>query len=197
MEENFYRWIAVAIFIVGAGISSYFRRKADRESGEKISPRAEGLPIMIALRVFGLALWLGVFAYLINPAWMRWSQFDAPAWFRFTGAGIGILADALAYWVFSHLGNNVSPTVVIRKEHHLVTTGPYRWVRHPLYTMGMLSYLSFSMLAANWYIAALAVITFVVLCIRLPKEETGLIERFGDEYRQYMQRTGRFLPKLV
>jgi len=52
------------------------------------------------------------------------------------------------------------------------------------------------MLSANWLIAALSVALFVILNIRLPQEEAGLIEKFGDEYREYMQRTGRFLPKL-
>jgi len=196
MNENSLRFTAITIFIAGAAISTYFRRKADRQSGEKISPRAEGLPIMIVLRLFGLALWLGVFAYLINPNWMRWSQFELPLWVRWLGAGLGILADVLAYWVFSNLGTNVSSTVATRKQHQLVTSGPYRRVRHPLYTMGMLSYLSFALLAANWYIALLAIITFVILVFRLPQEEAGLIERFGDEYRAYMSRTGRFLPRL-
>lgn len=196
MNENIYRLTAIGIFLAGAAISTHFRRKADRETGEKISPRAEGLPIMIALRIFGLALWLGVFAYLIQPAWMSWSQFELPAGVRWAGAVLGGLAVLLAYWVFSNLGTNVSPSVETRKQHQLVTSGPYRWVRHPLYTMGMLSYLSFAILAANWYIALLAVVTFIILMIRLPKEEAGLIERFGDQYRDYMKRTGRFLPKL-
>lgn len=196
MNENTYRLWAIGIFLIGAGISGYFRRKADRDTGEKISPRAEGLPIMISLRVFGLALWLGVFAYLINPAWMHWSQVSLPTSARITGLALGVLADLLAYWVFSNLGTNVSPSVATRKRHQLVTSGPYRWVRHPLYTMGMISYLSFAIMAANWYIAALAVITFIILLIRLPKEEAGLIERFGDDYRRYMQQTGRFLPRL-
>ena len=60
----------------------------------------------------------------------------------------------------------------------------------------MISYLSFAMLSANWLIALLSLTVFVVLKVRLPQEEAGLIEKFGDEYREYMQRTGRFLPKL-
>lgn len=62
--------------------------------------------------------------------------------------------------------------------------------------MGMVSYLSFAMLSANWFIALLSVAVFVILNIRLPQEEAGLIAKFGDEYREYMQRTGRFLPKF-
>lgn len=196
MNENVFRFSAIAIFLIGAGISTYYRRKADRETGEKISPRSEGLPIMIALRAFGLTLWLGVLAYMINPAWMAWSQLEPPLWVRWAGLGLGLLAVLFAYWVFRYLGNNVSPSVATRREHQLVTSGPYRWIRHPLYTMGMLSYMSFAMLSANWFIAVLSVAVFVILNIRLPLEEAGLIDKFGDEYRAYMRRTGRFLPKL-
>jgi protein-S-isoprenylcysteine O-methyltransferase Ste14 len=196
MNENAYRFSALAVFLAGAAISTYFRRKADRETGEKVSPTAEGYPILIALRLFGLTLWAGVFVYLLNPGWMAWSQVPLPAPARWTGLGLGILADLVAYWVFSNLGDNVSPTVATRRQHNLVTTGPYRWVRHPLYSMGMLAYLSFSLLAANWFLAILAVAVFIVLNFRLPQEEAALAERFGDEYRQYMLRTGRFLPKF-
>jgi len=110
--------------------------------------------------------------------------------------GFDLLAVLFSYWVFNNLGNNVSPSVATRSQHQLVTSGPYRWIRHPLYTMGMVSYVSFAMLSANWAIAVLSLAVFVILNIRLPQEEAGLIEKFGDEYREYMQRTGRFLPKL-
>jgi len=196
MNENIYRWMAIAIFVAGAGISAYHRQKAERAGGEKIGSRVEGWVIRTGLRFFGFALWLGVFTYMINPDWMTWSQFQAPAWFRLTGAGIGVIADLLSFWVFTHLGNNVTQTILTRKDHKLVTDGPYRWVRHPLYTMGMAAYLSFSMLASNWYIAALAVTTFLILSRRVPGEEARLIERFGNEYRNYMKRTGKYLPRL-
>ncbi len=151
---------------------------------------------MIALRVFGLVLWAAVFAYLINPAWMAWSQLQLPGWLRWLGLALGLAADILSYWVFSNLGNNVSPSVATRNAHQLVTSGPYRWVRHPLYSMGMLAYLSFALLAANWFIALLSIAVFLVLLVRLPQEEAHLLEKFGDQYRAYMQRTGRFLPRF-
>jgi len=197
MNEQSYRLLAACIFTAGAAVSTYYRRRAERASrGEKISLREEGLSLMIALRVVGVALWLGVFAYLINPAWMAWAQISLPDWVRLAGGALGLVADLLAYWVFSHLGNNVPPTVTTRREHELVTTGPYRWVRHPLYSVGFLSYLSFALLAANWYVALLALSTLIIISIRVPKEERALIARNGDAYREYASRTGRFLPKL-
>jgi protein-S-isoprenylcysteine O-methyltransferase Ste14 len=197
VNENVYRWMALVIFLAGTGVSMYYRRRADREAGdEKISLTSEGLPLMLALRVGGVALWLGVFAYFINPAWMAWSQVELPVWLRLSGAALGILTDGLIYWVFSSLGNNVSPTVVTRSRHQLVTSGPYRWVRHPLYTVGFLSYIAFAILAANWYVAVLAVVALILLSLRVPAEEAALIARNGDAYRDYAKRTGRFLPRF-
>lgn len=80
-----------------------------------------------------------------------------------------------------------------REEHELVTGGPYRWVRHPLYAVGSSFFVSLSLVAANWF---MGLSSLSVLLVRLPKEEEKLIERFGDEYRQYMKRTGRLLPGL-
>jgi protein-S-isoprenylcysteine O-methyltransferase Ste14 len=196
MSDNIFRILAVIIFVSGAAISGYYRRKADREGG-KVSLKDEGLVIAINLRLFGLSLWAGVFAWLINPAWMNWSRFDLPEWVRWLGLLLGILANFLAYWIFSNLDNNVSPTVVARENAQLVTSGPYRWVRHPLYTMGTIAYLGFALISEDWFVALMSVLVFVMLSIRTPKEEARLIEKFGDEYRQYMQRTGRFLPKFI
>ena len=196
-SDTTFRILAAVIFVVGAAISSYHRRKADRAGGEKISFKEEGLPITITLRVLGLALWGGILAYLINPAWMAWSRVDLPEWARWVGVGMGVLADLLAYWVFTSLGNNVSPTVVTRTNHSLVTSGPYRWVRHPLYTMGMIGFLGYALLAENWFIALFALLGFIVLNVRVPKEEAMLVARFGDAYRSYMRNTGRYFPRLT
>lgn len=192
-----FRILAAAVFLVGAVISSYHRRKADRAGGEKLSLKEEGLPITIALRVLGLSLWAGFFAYMINPAWMAWSRVDLPEWARWLGVSLGVLADLLAWWVFTSLGNNVSPTVVTRADHRLVTSGPYRWVRHPLYSMGLIAYLGFALLAENGFIGLLAVLVFLVLSIRVPKEEAMLVARFGEAYRVYMRQTGRYFPRII
>jgi protein-S-isoprenylcysteine O-methyltransferase Ste14 len=83
-----------------------------------------------------------------------------------------------------------------REEHEPVTGGPYRWVRHPLYTVGTSFFVSLSLLAANWFMGLASLVVLVMLSIRLPKEEEKLIERFGDEYRSHMKRTGRLLPRI-
>lgn len=196
MNENIFRIIAAVILFTGVGISTYFRRKADRDSGEKLSRKADGTPMMMVIRIGGLILWLSPLVYLINPAWMAWSKLGLPEWVRWLGVGIGILCAFGIYWLFSSIGSGITPVSATRKEHKLSTSGIYHWVRHPLYTIGSSFIVSFGMMADNWFIAALGVLAFIGMAVRTPKEEANLIEKFGDEYREYMKRTGRFLPKL-
>jgi protein-S-isoprenylcysteine O-methyltransferase Ste14 len=197
MNENIFRILAGAILITGMGISTYFRRKADRVTGEKLSRKADGNIMMTFIRIGGLILWLSPFVYLINPNWMAWSKIGLPEWVRWAGVGIGILCTLGIYWLFSSIGSGITPTSATRKEHKLVTNGIYRWVRHPLYTIGSSMFVAFGMMADNWFIALLGVLAFIGMAVRTPQEEANLIEKFGDEYREYMKRTGRFLPKLV
>ena len=196
MNENIFRILAAIILFTGISISVYFRRKADRESGEKISRSVDGKVLMTIIRIGGLLLWFSPLIYLINPKWMAWSKLGWPVGIRWLGVLVGLLCVAAIYWLFSSIGSGITPTSATRKQHILVMSGPYRWIRHPLYTIGSSLFVSFGMMADNWFIAALGILTFILMAIRTPKEEANLIEKFGDEYREYMKRTGRFLPKL-
>lgn len=197
MNETVFRILAAVILITAIGISSYFRRKADRDTGEKISRKVDGSVMMTAIRLGGLVLWLSPFVYLVNPEWMAWSKIGLPVWVRWLGFVIGVLCVLGIYWLFSSIGSGITPTSATRKQHSLVTSGPYRWVRHPLYTIASTLFVAFGMMADIWFIAALGMLTFVLMAIRTPKEEANLIEKFGDEYRDYMKRTGAFLPKFT
>jgi protein-S-isoprenylcysteine O-methyltransferase Ste14 len=151
---------------------------------------------MNIIRIGGLILWLSPLVYLINPAWMAWSKISLPEWGRWLGVGLGFLCVIGIYWLFSSIGSGITPTSATRKEHRLVTSGPYRWVRHPLYTIGSSLFIAFGLMADNWFIIALGLLAFIAMANRTPKEEANLIEKFGDEYREYMKRTGRYFPKL-
>ena len=196
MNENIFRIIAAVVLFSAMSISIYFRRKADRDTGEKIARKVDGNVMMTAIRIGGLILWLSPFIYLINPNWMAWSKVGLPDSVRWLGVGIGVLCVFGIYWLFSSIGSGITPTSATRKEHVLVTHGIYRWVRHPLYTIASSLFVAFGMMADNWFIALLGILTFILMAIRTPKEEANLIAKFGDEYREYMKRTGRFLPKF-
>lgn len=196
MNENIFRIFAALILFTGIGISTYYRAKADKETGEKVSRRVDGSIMMSIIRIFGLVLWLSPLVYLLNPAWMTWSKIGLPESVRWLGVLLGILCVAGIYWLFSSIGSGITPTSATRKQHALVTSGPYRWVRHPLYTIGSSMFIAFGMMADNWFVALLGILAFIAMAVRTPKEEANLIEKFGDEYREYIKHTGRFLPKL-
>jgi protein-S-isoprenylcysteine O-methyltransferase Ste14 len=194
-SENIYRIVALLLLAGGMSISIYYRSQANR-SGDDIDPSQEGPLILTLRRLFGLSLWISALVYLINPSWMAWSSLALPVWVRWSGGGLLAMSIPLTYWVFSSLGKNVTPTVVTRREHSLVTHGPYRWVRHPLYSVGFMAFAGLSLLAANWFIPLALALTYVTLVLRTPIEEERLIEKFGDQYRDYKRRTGRYLPRL-
>jgi protein-S-isoprenylcysteine O-methyltransferase Ste14 len=196
MNETTFRILAAVILIAAMGISSYFRRRADRESGESIPRQVDGTLTMTLIRIGGLVLWLSPFVYLLNPGWMAWSKIGLPEWARWLGVGLGFACTLGVYWLFSSIGNSITPTSATRREHQLVTRGPYRWVRHPLYTIGSSLFVAFGMMADNWFIAALGMLAFIGMALRTPKEEANLVEKFGEEYIRYMNATGRFLPKI-
>jgi len=198
--ETTFQITGLVLFAMVVSVSGYFRRraaKAGAKAGDKINWRGEGVAIMVLLRIFGFAMWLSLLAYLINPRWMAWSALPLPAWLRWVGVAMVAAAIPLMLWMFRSLGRNVTDTVAIRREHTLVTHGPYRWIRHPMYSFGFLGFIGFNLLAANWFMAAASVLALIMLALRTPIEEARLIEQFGDEYREYMKRTGRFLPRLM
>ena len=190
-----FRIVTIALFALLAGTGIYHRVRAAKAADE-ISRKEEGLPVMVLLRVFGLSMWLGLIVYMINPQWMAWSAWSAPEWLRWMGAASVLVSIPLIYWMFHSLGKNVTDTVAIREEHKLVTEGPYRYIRHPMYSFSMLSFIGFSLLTANWFIGLAGGLALVMLAIRTPLEEAKLEEKFGKAYREYSARTGRFFPKL-
>ncbi len=191
---DIYRILFTSAFLIVFITVSRYRSKA--QAGEKFDTSQEGW-IYIPLRLFGLAIWGYCFVYIINPNWLRWAEFSLPDWVRWTAAIVGILfVPPLIHWAQKSLGRNVSTTVIIRKEHELITHGPYRWIRHPLYTIGATFFLSLALISGSWFLLAAMALGLPLLLARTPIEEARLLAEYGDEYRAYVNRTGRFFPKL-
>jgi len=194
-DDQTFRMILLAGFLILMPVGIYHRVRS-QATGEKLDRRQEGLLILLTLRPMAAAGAMGFIAYLINPAWMAWSSVPLPVWLRWIGIALGVLAGFLLIWTFRSLGKNLTDTVVTRKEHTLVTSGPYRWVRHPFYLTLALAVLANSLAAANCFLLITGCLALAFITLRTRKEEENLVARFGDEYRMYMQRTGRFLPRI-
>ena len=193
-RELLFRLITAAVIAIAFSVSIYFRHQAERQGGKLV--KSEGQRLLIPLRLLGLIALLPLLGYLINPAWVEWARFILPAWLRWLGAIIAISTLPALYAVFATIGNNISPTEATRAGHQLMTSGPYRWIRHPLYTFGTLLMVALMLLTGLWWLGLFLLPALLALVWRTRYEEANLLAHFGDEYRLYMQRTGRFLPKL-
>lgn len=137
------------------------------------------------------------FLYLLAGRTLAWATVPLPAVARWAGAGLGVAALALFAWVHRSLGVNYSWLLRVRAQHTLITDGPYRWVRHPMYSAFYLLHIAVALLSANAFIALTWLGGLTLLLVRRVREEEAmLVEAFGAEYRRYMERTGRFLPRL-
>ncbi len=195
-NERLYSTATVLLFVSAISISIYFRSKAARQSSEDLLEGGGGIPFILFRLTFMLSMLSFVVAYAINPAWVEWASFRIPVWVRVCGGAIAITMISCFFWLFKHIGRTITPTHKTRADHALVTTGPYHWVRHPLYSAGMTFWLSIGLLSAKWVFVALLGLMMVFLLVRIPQEEANLVEKFGDEYRDYMKRTGRFFPRM-
>ena len=192
----------VAFWILLAGVfvmRIYFSLKV-RQAGERLMPdreavQREGRGTFIIRVVMGFVLLGWLILYAINPTWMKVLSVPFPNWLRCLGFALGLASLGFWSWTQVALGKEWSPQLQLRKEHHLVTTGPYARIRHPLYT-AMIGYgTSLALVTANWLFIIFAIIAAGLTFARVPKEEKMLIQKFGENYKAYMQKTGRFFPK--
>jgi protein-S-isoprenylcysteine O-methyltransferase Ste14 len=194
-HDQTFRAVLVGVFLVVLPIGIYFRF-ASQATHEKLDRRQEGLFILATLRPLGASFWLALIVWMIDPGWMAWSGVSLPIWLRWTGVGMLTCAVGLLVWTLRCLGRNLTDTVVTRQDHTLVVDGPYRWIRHPFYDSAALLMLAISLIAANGFLFVIGIVVLCLLIIRTRTEEENLMRRFGSSYRMYLERTGRFLPRI-
>jgi protein-S-isoprenylcysteine O-methyltransferase Ste14 len=195
-DDTVFRVLAAAVVIVMIGTSIYFRHRADRQGG-RVS-RAEEPPLVrYGLSISGLLGFGGLLAYFGFPSLLAWTMVPVPVELRWVGLALALVSALVTVWIFRTLGNNVTRTVVAREGATLVTTGPYRFVRHPLYSNGALAFMALSLVTRSWWFVVCVLAALALLAIRTRQEEAHLEARFGDAWRRYAAKTGRFLPRLV
>lgn len=193
-DPHVFRWLFLLLLSLNLGISGYYRWRARSE--EMIPRSAETGPLKLTRATFAIPGMLLLLTYVIYPPLVAWSSLAVPLWARWLGVLVGLSATPLNLWVLSSLGKNVSETVLTKSNHKLITGGPYRWVRHPLYASSFTLLGGLSLVAANWLMAVLAVGAVALFSVVIiPLEENELLKKFGDRYRDYQRTTGRLLPR--
>lgn len=146
-------------------------------------------------RLFATAYLLMPF-YFLTP-WIDFAHLPAPDWVRWLGALVTISGILLFGWTHQVLGLNWTAVLALSEKHQLVTNGPYRYVRHPMYAAFYVIGIGFLLLSVNWLISLVYLATLTMMYVaRVSAEEQMMIERFGESYRQYMKTSGRIFPRF-
>ncbi|MCR4438692.1 MAG: isoprenylcysteine carboxylmethyltransferase family protein [bacterium] len=195
-SPSFFRVGFFTIFTLLSVMRLYYRARAGLLR-EPPPLRAEGNLVPVVRVLFGVPLLLATLCYCLAPQRLSWMTVPLPATARLAGLALGLGA-LLALWSVHHaLGNNFTTSVVPKAHHTLVQTGPYRWVRHPMYSSYLLLFVAAFLVSENAGIGLMGTaIILSLMTLRLRKEEALLIERFGEKYRSYMKTTRKFFPAI-
>jgi protein-S-isoprenylcysteine O-methyltransferase Ste14 len=148
------------------------------------------LPLLIAVLLLGPGDWFG-------HSLLR-EQFVPHTTLVYSiGLGFAVCGALLAISSRVMLGRNWSATVQLKQDHELITTGPYRLVRHPIYTGLLLLFLGNAVMVGDWRGLLAVAIVFVSFWRKLRLEEAWLTQHFGEPYRLYQGRTNALIPAVL
>jgi protein-S-isoprenylcysteine O-methyltransferase Ste14 len=145
-------------------------------------------PMVVAAAI----LWsprLGVPA--LDARFMPWAP-----WQFWAGAVVTAGGLAFAVWARRHIGRNWSATVTLKQDHELVTSGPYAFVRHPIYTGLLFGFLGSAFALGQWRGLVAVVMVYLALLRKYRLEERWMCERFGVAYDAYRARVKALVPFL-
>lgn len=177
-------WLAMAVYwLIGA-------------SQTKAAKASEG-PLRYWLRMGFLVL---LFEFLFSD-WGRWGWLGrrwvpATATASWIGLGVVLAGLSLAVWARHYLGRNWSSAVMLKQEHTLVGRGPYRWIRHPIYTGMAVGLLGTAMVIGEWRAVVGFVAVLAAHVFKARQEERWLGREFGAAFEAHRRRTGMFLPRF-
>lgn len=193
MFDSIFEIIYVIGFVLGSVIRKLYVR-GHRQN--KVAVDQESCLDKLLLAVASIGFIAAPLVYLFT-GWPAFADYELPSWAGWVGTVI--FAGALVLLWRSHvdLGRNWSPMMEIREEHTLVTKGVYKYIRHPMYSAHFLWAIAQVLLLHNWIAGPAFLVTSIPLYLfRVPVEERMMLDRFGEEYRVYMSRTGRMFPLL-
>jgi protein-S-isoprenylcysteine O-methyltransferase Ste14 len=195
MQTDLIMRLMVLLILASAFLISGLYRQRARSEGETIERIEEGLLPMTVRLIFGFSIIAVLLFNIFFGELMLWSKINFPLWVRIFGAATAVVSILLLWWVFRSLGANISETILTKDEHQLVTTGPYKWVRHPLYTCSLLMLFSISLMLEDWVLLLFSIAGLLVFrLLVIPAEEEKLLDKFGEEYQIYQTRTGAMFP---
>jgi len=187
----------LALLIVGAVVRGvYTRRHGKPTIADDLNTGLDKVLLLLA----GVGMQLIPIVYLLT-GWLDFADYGLPTAASLALGVVGAPVFAVGIWLLwrSHadLGRNFAPTLQIVEDHALITDGVFRRIRHPMYVAHLLWAIGQMLLLQNWIAGpAFLVVQIPLYLRRIPAEERMMLEQFGDEYREYMNRTGGLFPRF-
>jgi len=190
--RNTFEVLFLVGFVVGSVIRNIYMAKCKGIKGKK---GCSNMLDFILVSVAGVGMIVPLL-YLFTP-WLDFANYNLPGWSGWVGTAVFAGAIFMLWRSHADLGRNWSATLRIAGQHSLVTNGVYSRIRHPMYTAHLLWAIAQGLLLANWIAGwAFLVLSIPLYIVRIPKEERMMLEHFGEEYRSYISRTGRLIPRV-
>ncbi|MFW9814056.1 MAG: isoprenylcysteine carboxylmethyltransferase family protein [Candidatus Thorarchaeota archaeon] len=199
----FFRISFLLLWAIFGLVRGYYGRKTkthDSLAGitEKLktAEKEMGTGLKVITAIITIVGAIGIILYLISPPWWTWTRFPFEEVFQWTGVFIAIPPIFFLVWVHRHLDTQWSIALELQEDHKLITSGPYKSVRHPMY-LGIFIYtLGLALVASDILVFIFFIFSIWVNYERIPDEEQMMIDEFGEEYLEYMKQTGKLLPRF-
>ncbi len=190
---NFFKIVFIAFLILLTLIRSFFKAKYYKLLSKDYITY-EPTHIFIVRMILGLFLGIFLFFFLFKENYIIFTFFDLPIWLRIIGIFISVVGLLGLIWAHSTLKDNFTTTVLLKKNHKLITDGPYKFIRHPMYLSYLVFFLGLTLISGNYVFGLLSNgIILSLIFLRLPLEEKILIQRF-PEYEKYSKKVSRIIP---
>jgi protein-S-isoprenylcysteine O-methyltransferase Ste14 len=180
-------WASAAVWALFSIYWEIAARNAAREKSSE-SPASRGLHVFIANAAL-LLLFIPVPG--LTRRYLPAPQVFVPIGLTIEGCGL-----LLAIWARRHLGRNWSGRITIKVDHELVQSGPYRWIRHPIYTALLAMYAGTALVSGEWHALLGFALAAFAYWRKIRMEEANLAVAFGAAWGDYRRSTGSLLPGL-
>ncbi len=205
-EELIFRLSGLFLFLIFMGIRGYYGRKAQPEGQKRtrqkrwanqVKYESKILVILRIVLVYTMIVFVLIWSLfpILIPAYTQIILVNLPV-VRWIGVAICIAMILGMIWVGIHLGRQVSGTLEIKEGHTMVTSGPYTYIRHPMYLVYFIFNIGLFLITLNLILLVIVFFGLFVIASRMRVEEEMMIEQFGDRYRKYMEQTGRLFPRV-
>ena len=199
--DFFFRISFLVLWATFGVVRGYYGRKTKTHDSlvgiqEKLKTAGKDMSkgFMILTGVITVVGCAGLILYLLSPPWWTWTRFPLGEWIQWLGIIVAISPIFFLIWVHRHLDTQWSIALELQEGHRLITSGPYTRIRHPMY-LGVFVYtIGLILISSDLLVSIFFAFTIWVNYRRIPEEEQMMIDEFGEEYQEYMKRSGKLLP---